>query len=197
MIATTRIGISLHACIPDIVYGEFSDDVFLITKICCPSRSDFEDLLEKYRIEHWGLAGEIDYNKFVDKALVLWDAGKIIQPRLYHNDCMPSQSEDFWFEDISDVVYSHNPPRRFLRDLSYRLGNGSVLRNFQAAWREVLMDFAYSLGLSVEITYQGQTERGILGTSKNQRGFFYLYRGYCQVLIGKTCFVQKARIIVF
>ena len=77
-----KIGFSLGRCIRDIVNGDIAiDDVaFVISATLIDTREQIDDVIRVYMNEPRYLL-DLDYDKCIETAYLLWDTNRLLQPR--------------------------------------------------------------------------------------------------------------------
>jgi hypothetical protein len=104
-----KIGFSFGKCIRDIVNGnvDIDDVVMLMTRTSCV-REDLDLMVDQYSYERSYLLG-LDIDECKRVAGVLWDSGRVHQPRLFNQRYYGSVSSNYVWMDLSPTLGSSNP----------------------------------------------------------------------------------------
>jgi hypothetical protein len=102
------IGTSLSFCVIDLVAGRVSVESVevIFAGIYAPTRDDFLQVVEVYKETFWANWRGFDSEEAAKIAVLLYDEGKIIQPRLTGNS-IPRNDSGYWLQGSSlsqDVV---------------------------------------------------------------------------------------------
>ena len=102
-----RIGLSLSYCIAEIIKDKVSiDDVaVIITNTRAVNREEFVKLCKQYKNTYWWHSPDLAENI----ALLLYNRGKIIQPRVDDPD-YAHQADSIWIE-LTMISYGLSNPR--------------------------------------------------------------------------------------
>ena len=103
-----KIGFSYGKCVRDIVNGLVSVDdvVYIIAGTAVRSEDEVRGVVNHY-LRRPGYLENLDAEKCTEVALQLWNAEKILQPRLQSNGAWPNTNFGVWV-DIFPTALNNN-----------------------------------------------------------------------------------------